>query len=228
MSDSEPLKSQLLRFSTGGGVETQYCSNYVTPKCIQALYNIPPGKHSNPKNKLGLYESDDEYYRQQDLGVFFALFDPKIPSSYAPKIDLIDFGTTRPNASNAEGEAALDFDVSVPIIYPQEIELFQAKDNFGPSPTNSSEFLLGIFNTFLDAVDGTYTSFSSHGETGDDKDVDGVTPNEQSGTFTPTNVISFSYGLPEWDYPTSYLQVRNHCSGIHTSFNADPVYVAPM
>lgn len=181
----------------------------MTPECIKSLYKIPAGKKSNPKNKLGIFESDDEFIKQKDLDIFFGLFAPQIPASYSPQIDLIDFGKHKPNSSNAEGEDALDFDVAVPIIFPQETVLFQSHDNFGPVNASDpdSDFRLGIFNQFLDAIDGSYASSSSHGEKGDDPNVDGKTPNEQVGTFAPTNVISFSYGLPESDYPVGYLQV---------------------
>ena len=173
----------------------------MTPQCIKAFYNITDGKLSSSGNRMGIFESDDEYFQQSDLTAFFGLFAPDIPPTYGPKIDLIDFGNSKPNSTFAVGEAALDFDMAHPIIYPQTTELFQAKDNF--NPVNGT---VGFFNQFLDAVDGAYCHTTSHGETGDDPVVDGNTPNEQCGTFKPTNVISFSYGWSESQFPAGYLE----------------------
>lgn len=114
-------------------------------------------------------------------------------------MDYIDYGTSQPNATYfAIGEAAIDFDVSQPILYPQTTELFQTKTQF-----NSTAKHFGIFNQFLDAIDGAYCSTGG----GDDPTVDGITPNEQCGTFKPTLVMSISYGWPEADYPAGYLEV---------------------
>lgn len=157
---------------------------------------------------MGIFESDDEYPSQEDLTAFFGLFYPDIPSTVGPKIDLIDFGSTPPDSANAVGEAALDFDMAYPIIYPQGTELFQSKDNF--NPYNGT---VGFFNQFLDAIDGAYCVTKSHNETGDDPVVDGPTPNEQCGTFKPTNVISFSYGWSESEFPAGYLEVCAYSLG---------------
>jgi len=79
--------------------------------------------------------------------------------------------------------------------------------------TNDSQFTLnkrdGIFNTFLDAIDGSYCTYSYGNETGDDPNIDPVYPaaQHQCGVYTPTNVISLSYGLTEIDYPFNY-QIR--------------------
>lgn len=183
--------------------DTNRCADYVTPKCIKAMYDIPDGKRKNPNNRLGLYESDDEFFEQDDLSTFFALFASYIPATFTPKVDLINWGTAKPVSAYAVGEAALDFDVSYPVIYPQNIELYQAKDNF-----NYYNGTFGIFNQFLDAVDGSYCTKTSHNQTGDDPRVDGP-QSTQCGVFKPANVISFSYGWGESEYPTGYLQASS-------------------
>ncbi len=174
------------------------CDTQISPDCIKAMYNITAGTLSNASNRLGIYESDDEMHKQSDLDKFYSSFATNIPKGFGPKIDLIDWGSTKPNPNNAEGEAALDFQVSIPIIYPQSTEVYQAKDNFDGSSH------LGFLNQWLDAIDGSYCTY----EGGDDPSVDGTTRNEMCGSFTPTNVISFSYGLTEEAWPTKYLQVR--------------------
>jgi len=90
------------------------------------------------------------------------------------------------------------------IIYPQGTTLYQ---------TDASQWDFtnrpGIFNTWLDAIDGSYCTYASNGETGDDPNVDPVYTGttHMCGKYTPANVISLSYGLVEADFPTNY-QIR--------------------
>jgi len=95
-------------------------------------------------------------------------------------------------------------DHSPAIIYPQGTTLYQTDDSqwdFTNRP--------GIFNTWLDALDGSYCTYASNGETGDDPNIDPVYTGttHMCGKYTPTNVISLSYGLVEADFPTNY-QIR--------------------
>jgi hypothetical protein len=46
------------------------------------------------------------------------------------------------------GESSLDMELIYPLIYPQNITLYQTDDPY------YSQFTKGIFNTFLDAIDG--------------------------------------------------------------------------
>lgn len=156
------------------------------------MYSIPDGTSANPDNRLGIFEYYQDVYAQGDLNEFYLLFAQNIPVGTGPKVDLID-GATAPNPQlTAGGESDLDFELAIPLLYPQGTELYETYVNKDD-----------IFNTFLDAIDGSYCTKDG----GDDPDVDGVTPNEMCGTFKPTNVISFSYGTAEADYPTPYLKV---------------------
>ena len=58
----------------------------------------------------------------------------------------------------------------------------------------------------MDAIDGSYCTYSSNGETGDDPKIDPVyaSGQQQCGAYNPANVISFSYGLVEADFPANY------------------------
>ena len=160
------------------------------------MYKIPDGKLAAKSNRLGIFELDEEKYAQKDLDQFYKSFAPSIPAGFGPKVAGIDGGTAPGPVSGAGGEADLDFDIAIPIVYPQGTVLYQTvvQEN-------------DIFNTFLDAVDGSYCTKEAYGEKGDDPVIDGKTPNEQCGAFTPANVISFSYGTAEADYPAYYLQV---------------------
>lgn len=73
----------------------------------------------------------------------------------------------------------------------------------------------GFFNDFLDAIDGSYCTYSAFGETGNDPNLDPVYPDPsplagafkgttQCGVYKPTNVISISYGGQEDGLPSSY------------------------
>ncbi|QLI69459.1 Tripeptidyl-peptidase sed1 [Metarhizium brunneum] len=195
----QPRKIPFTPFPPGLTVNSQDASNcptQITPACIKALYNITDSTTAVKGNQLGMFESDNEMHKQSDLDQFYRLYASKIPKGTGPKIDLIDWGSTKPDPNQAVGEAALDFDVSIPVIYPQGTELYQTKSNF------DGRTHLGFLNQFLDAVDGAYCTSDG----GDDPDVDGVTANEACGTFTPANVISFSYGLTENIWPTKYLK----------------------
>lgn len=143
-----------------------------------------------------MYQLDSEMHRQEDLDQFYKSYATNIPAGWGPNINLINWGDQKPNTTEAGGEAALDHQVAIPVIYPQGIELYQTHTNY-----NSEQ--RGLFNQFLDAVDGEYCTYKG----GDDPNVDGVTPNQACGTLTPANVISISYGLTEITWPTNYLKV---------------------
>lgn len=75
----------------------------------------------------------------------------------------------------------------------------------------------GFLDTFLDAIDGSFCTFSAFGQTGDSP-IDPVYPDpnplgyqgkRQCGVYKPTNVISISYGEQEDDIPTAYQ--RRQC-----------------
>jgi tripeptidyl-peptidase-1 len=77
----------------------------------------------------------------------------------------------------------------------------------------------GGFNTFLDGIDGSYCNYTADGITGDSPGVDAVYPDPANGgykgplacgTFSPTRVISVSYGVSEFDAPVAYT--RRQCN----------------
>jgi tripeptidyl-peptidase I len=69
------------------------------------------------------------------------------------------------------------------------------------------------FNSLLDAIDGSYCTYSAYNETGDLPGVDPTYPDPsllgykgtlQCGVYEPPNVISLSYGGQEADVPIAY------------------------
>lgn len=89
------------------------CDIAITPACIAALYQIPPGHSANPNNSMGIYESELEFYTQADLDSFFTNFTSYIPNGTHPIPKNIDGGVqVTTNLSEAGGEANLDLMLS--------------------------------------------------------------------------------------------------------------------
>lgn len=184
------------------------CDQYITPPCIMAMYNITRGSKAAAGNQLGIFEEGD-FYAAEDLIEFFATFAPYIPPTTHPILEGIDGGFAP--SVYAGGESDLDFQISYPLIYPQNSVLFQTDDIFYATGIEGGG---GFLNTFLDAIDGSYCTYSAYGETGN-ADIDPKYPDPillgyegqlQCGVYKPTNVISISYGEQEDDLPTNYQQ----------------------
>ncbi|KAL1985429.1 hypothetical protein VTN96DRAFT_7872 [Rasamsonia emersonii] len=193
---------------------TQTCDVAITPPCIKKMYNITEGDKATPGNELGIFEDLADYYSQQDLDLFFASLASNIPKGTHPTLHSIDNGTApTTKAFGAGPESDLDFQISYPIIWPQNSILFQTDD-----PNYEANYTFdGFFNNFLDAIDGSYCSYSAYGETGN-SDIDPPYPDPapngykgqlQCGVWKPTNVISISYGGGEAYLPMSYQ--RRQC-----------------
>ncbi|KAL3296168.1 Aorsin [Colletotrichum asianum] len=189
--------------------DTSACSDNVTPACIEALCKIPDNTLNHSSNSLGIYETGD-YYAQEDLNLFFAKYTPNIPNGTHPTLVSIDGGFAPAEPKFADGESDLDLQVAYPIIHPQGVTLYQTDDKIY---TISGA---GLFNNFLNAVDGSYFSYSVFGEKGNDDNFDDVYPDTtspdgyqgkvQCGISTLTNVISMSYSKSEADLPFYYQQ----------------------
>lgn len=148
-------------------------------------------------------------YSQTDLNEFWVTFAQNIPFGTGPTLKAVD-GATAPvsNIMNAGPESDLDFQISYPIIYPQKEILFQTDDDY----YEANYIYEGFLNNFLDAIDGSYCTYSAFGETGNspldppypDPNTGGYKGALQCGVYKPTNVISISYGGQEFDLPASY------------------------
>ncbi|KAL9088620.1 MAG: hypothetical protein Q9165_006140 [Trypethelium subeluteriae] len=190
------------------------CDISITPECLAALYNISPASTNvSANNSLGIFESELQYYRQEDLDLFFTnLTHGRIPNGTHPIPANIDGGIqVAPNLTSAGTEVELDLMLAYPIVYPQTITLYEVDDLLVQADPNDT-YTYG-FNTFLDALDGSYCTYSAYGETGNDPYLDQVYPDPrpggykgplECGTYKPTNVISLSYGGQEADVPVAY------------------------
>ncbi|GIZ43935.1 hypothetical protein CKM354_000714400 [Cercospora kikuchii] len=185
------------------------CDVAIIPSCIEAMYNFTKATTAVPGNELGIFEDLGDVYSQTDLNEFFLTLQQRIPIGTHPVLKAID-GAKAPNPVTSAGpESDLDFEISYPIIWPQNSILFQTDD-----PVYEANYTYaGFLNNFFDALDGSYCT------TGDIEkpDLDPVYPNpsnaagaykgqKQCGVYKPTNVISISYGGQEPDLPASYQQ----------------------
>ncbi|CAI7628600.1 unnamed protein product [Penicillium pancosmium] len=193
--------------------DLQGCGYNMTPTCIKALYGIPKATKASKKNSLGLYEQGD-YFAKSDLDLFFKAHAPWVPQGTYPIPALIDganFSVPSYSSLNT-GESNIDIDLAYSLIYPQSVTLYQVDDQlYEPEEVATTN----LFNTFLDALDGSYCTYSAYGETGNNPDIDPVYPDDreggykgklQCGVYKPTNVISASYGQSEADLPISYTK----------------------
>ncbi|KAI1269170.1 peptidase S8/S53 domain-containing protein [Xylariaceae sp. FL1019] len=199
------------------------CSAIVTPACIAALYEIPPADKANASNAIGVFESSNLWWDQEDLNSFFTAYtyQPQIPNGTHPTDILFNGAIAETkNVSEAGSEAMLDLAIVYPIVYPQAVKVFSPDDYYSQAQWNARTNWTGAwgyFNTFLDGIDGSYCTYSAYGETGDSS-VDPQYPDPNPGGYTgelmcgvakPTNVLSISYGLYESWMPVAYL--RRQC-----------------
>lgn len=196
------------------------CDSYVTQECIRTQYSIPKGDKAAEGNELGVFESLGDHYSQDDLDVYWSTLYPEIPNGTYPIEKSIDGAYGAAKTVEAAGvESDLDFESAQPLIWPQRTILFQTDDEYYQiNETAQNTPLKGFWNTFYDALDGSYCTYSAYGETGNcvlpecldpsypDPNPGGYTGQLQCGVYEPTNVISISYGGGESDVPSYYTK----------------------
>ena len=207
-------------------LNSSVCGQYVTNECIRSQYRIPKGTKAAPGNELGVFESLNQHYSKDDLDTYWKTLYPDIPAGTYPQEENIDgaFGAATQD-SEVGAEANLDFEAAWPLIWPQKAVNFQADDNvIEINQTDINTPYLGFWNTFFDALDGSYCTYSAYGETGNcvkpecldpqypDPAEGGYKGELQCGVYKPTNVISISYGGGEADLPAYYA--RRQCDEI--------------
>ncbi|KAJ5973138.1 uncharacterized protein N7479_003056 [Penicillium vulpinum] len=189
------------------GEAASFCSQAITPQCIQQMYNISDGHSATKGNELGIFETIGDVYAQEDLNLFFSRLYSKIPNSTHPTLKSVDGGQAPVDISHAGAESDLDFQISYPIIWPQNSILFQSDDMYYEKHYTFQGFL----NTFLDAIDGSYCStISPLDPPYPDPNDGGYKGSLQCGIYDPPKVISISYGSAEADLPISYQ--RRQCA----------------
>ncbi|KAI1331621.1 putative protease S8 tripeptidyl peptidase I [Xylariaceae sp. FL0255] len=202
----------LLKNSDSSDLST--CDIAITPACVAALYKIPPGTKADKSNSMGIFEAELQYWDQLDLNLFFSNYTSPahIPNGTHPIDHDIDGGVAKTtDISQAGGESMLDLELAYPIVYPQTITVWNVDDIHYQTWANDT-YTWG-FNTFLDAIDGSYCTYEAYGEKGDAPGIDPTYPDPgpggyngtlQCGVYKSTNVVSFSYGGQEADVPIAY------------------------
>ncbi|KKY25269.1 putative protease s8 tripeptidyl peptidase [Phaeomoniella chlamydospora] len=188
------------------------CGRNMTPVCLRALYRIPNATTTDDINSVGVYEWEDTY-AQSDLNTFFAKYAPNVPNGTHPILASIDGGEAPVPANSVynTGESAVDLSIMFSLVYPQTVTLYQVDDRI------EGDRDLG-YNAFLDALDGSYCTYSSNGISGDTPGIDPVYPGTPGGydgptmcgVYKPTRVISVSYGNSEYDLPANYTRRECH------------------
>lgn len=142
-------------------------------------YNIPNAYLDDSVNALGIFE-DNQAYAQEDLDLYFSNYAPYVPNGTHPTNNIIDGARPVPPVPVTnkydEGEPDIDFDMAYSLIYPQKITLYQAQSIQYPNGTNVDN---GVFQTLLDAIDGSYCNYTAFGITGDSPGIDPTYPNPQ-------------------------------------------------
>ena len=99
-------------------------------------------------NRVGVFEQGD-FWDTEDLKHQLSVYDHGVPDTYRPNVISVDGGDPlhKKCAQNgyACGESMLDIDIIIPLVYPQNVTIFQVG-----APRHDAG--LGAFNTFLDAV----------------------------------------------------------------------------
>ncbi|KAB5582238.1 peptidase S8/S53 domain-containing protein [Coniochaeta sp. 2T2.1] len=197
------------------------CAASTTPACVKAQYQIPNGTRAARGNELGIFQGLSQHYNQLDLDTYFSNVAPWIANGTHPELRSIN-GAEGPtvNQMAAGEEADLDFEVAIPLVHPQRTVLYQTDDEwYQLDQQKATTRYTGFFNTFFDALDGSYCRLSAFGETGDctrDQCRDPEYPNPNAdrgwqgqvmcGRYQPTNVIAISYSGVESVLPASYMQ----------------------
>lgn len=192
------------------------CNQAVTPACIRALYNIPVPTSANARNSLGVVElNPGSQYSQSDLDLFFQNFTKPLVGR-PPQIVSIDGGDPIYSGPftyyDNLAEADMDLQLTMSLTYPLNVTIYSVGDNY----------IGGQFDTWLDALDGSYCSFEG-GDTGADPvypDNSTAVPgngapynhSENCGTARSSYVYSLSLAGLEEASPVAYSFETRMCT----------------
>ncbi|KAH8112254.1 subtilisin-like protein [Phellopilus nigrolimitatus] len=169
------------------------CDQFITPICLQTLYNINYTPVATDRNTFGVVEFTPQAFLQTDLDMFFQNFSAS-QVGQTPVFVSIDGGVaqTTNQSFDFNGESDLDLQYAMSLTNPQPVTLLQTGDLVEGAG----------FDNWLDAVDASFCTF----EGGDDPTQDGIYPDtlpggfdqpESCGIIKPPNVVSVSYGQDE-------------------------------
>ena len=203
-SGSLPKQGSILSNIRGIISELSMCDEFIVPDCLRFLYRIPPVLTNLQKNPYGIVEYSPQAFLQSDLDLFFANYSKK-QVNRSPNLISIDggFAQTQNQSFGFNGESDLDLEYALTLTNPLPVNLYQVGD----------PYFSGSFNTFLDALDGSYCAF----EGGDDPTQDPQYPDnnftqgykgpDECGGAASSKVISTSYSYNEADL-TPFYEMR--------------------
>lgn len=122
----------------------------ITPTCIQHIYSVPKGDKKAPDNSLGMFETGS-WYSPTALKSFLTNYTDIPPETTLFNIT-IDISVAHFDQSNDGGEADLDVQMALPLVYPQNITVYQVDDDY--YTTFGREPYRGMFQSWLNAIDG--------------------------------------------------------------------------
>ena len=133
--------------------DLRYCGYNITPACLRALYDIPKNHVNDPANALGVVEFSPDAYSQVDLNLYFRHFAPYVPNGTHPTLVSIDGGKAPVKPAKAGDESDIDFDLTISLLYPQSVTLYQVGEVSFKSFTNSQlEDQVTFITPFLDGT----------------------------------------------------------------------------
>jgi tripeptidyl-peptidase-1 len=130
----------------------------ITPTCIQHIYNVPKGNKKAPKNSLGIFETGS-WYSPTALKSFLANFTDISPDVTLSNIT-IDISVAHFDRTNDGGEAGLDVQMALPLVYPQNITVYQVDDDY--YTTFGTETYRGMVQSWLNAIDAVGVLLPDH------------------------------------------------------------------
>ena len=126
------------------------CDQFITPICLQTLYNINHKPISTHKNTFGVVEFTPQAFLQSDLDLFFHNFSAS-QVGQQPILVSIDGGVaqTTNQSFDFNGESDLDLEYAMVLTNPQPVTLLQTGDLVEGAG----------FDNWLDAVDASFCTF---------------------------------------------------------------------
>lgn len=164
------------------------------------MYQIPASSGGAPvqNNVLGIFETEGDYYNQADLDEFISIAAQNITGKPKPLKYLINGAALDEDRAHAGVESDLDFQMAVPIIYPQQTALYQIQ-----YPKYGLEDFNYIFAQFQDGLLGSYCA--DNGDQGSSVDCN---------QYPVPSVLSVSWGgIEPLDAPQSTIDLYNVCLG---------------
>ena len=126
------------------------CDQFITPICLQTLYNINASPVATDKNTFGVVEFTPQAFLQGDLDLFFHNFSTS-QIGQTPQLVSIDGGVaqTTNQSFDFNGESDLDLEYAMVLTNPQPVTLLQTGDLVEGAG----------FDNWLDAVDASFCTF---------------------------------------------------------------------